>query len=101
MRRVITAKQGKFESLNDYYNRYSDLIQVAEAQWGTLYPYDPVAEGGENWMQFRSRVGAFIEHLRRKFDHKASTPEEIAEESAIVVCHGGVIEACFEYVFES
>lgn len=69
--------------------------------WGTLHPYDPVAEGGENWMQFRSRIGGFIESMLARFDHNRPSDDEArAENSIIVVCHGGVIEAFFEYVFE-
>ena len=34
MRKVIAAKQGKFESLNTHCNRFMDLVEVAEAQWG-------------------------------------------------------------------
>ncbi len=75
-----------------------------EKIWGTLQPYDPITEGGENWMQFRTRVGSFIESLLRTFDHIdysiRPTPQEEAEQSVLVVCHGGVIEAFFEYVFE-
>ncbi|MBI5927975.1 MAG: histidine phosphatase family protein [Chloroflexi bacterium] len=75
-----------------------------ERVWGTLQPYDPITESGENWMQFRTRVGSFIESLLRTFAHidysTRPTPEEEAEQSVLVVCHGGVIEAFFEYVFE-
>jgi 2,3-bisphosphoglycerate-dependent phosphoglycerate mutase len=76
------------------------LPKYHENVWGTLYPYDPVAENGENWMQFRSRVGSFIESMLQQYDHTPPTSaEEKAEQSIIVVCHGGVIEAFFEYVF--
>ena len=69
--------------------------------WGTLYPYDPITANGENWMQFRTRIGIFIESLIRSFDdHVPQTAEATAEQSILVVCHGGVIEAFFEYVFE-
>lgn len=69
--------------------------------WGTQQPYDPVTNNGENWMQFRARVGAFIESLIRRFEtHQTRSAEEKAEQTIIVVCHGGVIEAFFEYVFE-
>lgn len=79
----------------------SNLPSYIEGRWGTLYPYDSVTEGGENWMQFRSRVGGFIESLRREFDnHNPTTQEEREAQSAFVVCHGGVIEAFFEYIFE-
>jgi broad specificity phosphatase PhoE len=77
------------------------LSRYIEGIWGTLQPYDPLTAFGENWMQFRSRVGSFIEGQLRAFDnHVPVTADEIAEQSLIVVCHGGVIEAFFEYVFE-
>ncbi len=79
----------------------NQLGQYIEGLWGSLNPYDQLTPNGENWMQFRARVGSFIESLLRSFDsHEANTPATIAEQSVLVVCHGGVIEACFEYVFE-
>jgi 2,3-bisphosphoglycerate-dependent phosphoglycerate mutase len=81
-----------------------DLKPYFEKVWGTLQPYDSITEDGENWMQFRTRVGSFIEDLLRVFadiDYtKRPTPEEEVAQSVIIVCHGGVIEAFFEYVFE-
>ena len=38
MKKVISLKQGKFESLTAYYNRFIDQVQVTEAQWGNLSP---------------------------------------------------------------
>lgn len=68
--------------------------------WGTLYPYDLVTPNSENWMQFRTRVGKFIEQVLRSVSNgPAETPEARATQTVLVVCHGGVIEACFEYVF--
>ncbi len=79
----------------------SEETRYIEGVWGTQLPYDPVTGNGENWMQFRSRIGTFIESLIRMFDnHSPSTEEERIAQSIIVVCHGGVIEAFFEYVFE-
>lgn len=63
-------------------------------KWANLQPYQPVCEGGENWMQFRARIGSFIEHLL------LDLPETHAEIVHAVVCHGGVIEGFFDYVFE-
>lgn len=81
-----------------------DLKPYFEKVWGTLQPYDSITEDGENWMQFRTRVGSFIEDLLRVFadiDYTTRpTPEEEVAQSVIIVCHGGVIEAFFEYVFE-
>lgn len=75
--------------------------------WGTLRPYEPVTVGGESWMQLRSRVGSFIESLlpipprgvSRTMQHLADA-ESHADHVVVVVCHAGVIEAFFEYVFE-
>ena len=53
--------------------------------WGTLYPYDPITANGENWMQFRTRIGIFIEFLIRSFDnHSPETSDAIAEQSILV-----------------
>lgn len=84
--------------------------------WGTLRPYEPVTDSGESWMQVRARVGSFIESLipARTRTKWPDSPEDIAENAAaspiggsdaddrtvVVVCHAGVIEAFFEYVFE-
>jgi probable phosphoglycerate mutase len=79
----------------------SELPSYIEGTWGTLYPYDAVAEDGENWMQFRSRVGSFIESLIRMFDdHAPKNAEERVDQTVLVVCHGGVIEAFYEYIFQ-
>jgi probable phosphoglycerate mutase len=79
--------------------------------WGTLQPYEPVTTGGESWMQVRARVGSFIESLipapprgtsrtmQAGRDSIGETPEH-ADQVVMVVCHAGVIEAVFEYVFE-
>jgi probable phosphoglycerate mutase len=76
------------------------LPKYHENVWGTLYPYDPVAEKGENWMQFRTRIGSFIESMLKEHNHvPPQNAEELAAQSIIAVCHGGVIEAFFEYVF--
>jgi len=88
--------------------------------WGTLRPYEPVTENGESWMQVRARVGSFIESLiptpPRGAGRGVAAPTtgadslgvsvpgagdvEGQEETVVVVCHAGVIEAVFEYVFE-
>ncbi|MCB9437440.1 MAG: histidine phosphatase family protein [Anaerolineales bacterium] len=79
---------------NERLERYMDNL------WGSLQPYDAVTRHGENWMQFRSRVGAFIEDkLRTLATPNDSTPETTNNQRVLVVCHGGVIEAFFEYVF--
>ena len=74
--------------------------------WGTLRPYEPVTVGGESWMQVRARVGSFIESLipmpPRGMSRTTPVPDEpsAGEDVVVVVCHAGVIEAFFEYVFE-
>jgi 2,3-bisphosphoglycerate-dependent phosphoglycerate mutase len=82
--------------------READLAPYFPDMWGTLRPYEPVSEGGESWMHFRSRVGSFIEQLvpaRNRFGD-LELAEELGDRKALVVCHAGVIEAVFEYVFE-
>ena len=79
-----------------------ELMPYVPDMWGTLRPYEPVTDGGESWMQFRSRVGSFVEHLipaRDRFGD-AEVAAELEDERALIVCHAGVIEAVFEYVFE-
>lgn len=79
-----------------------DLVPYVPDMWGTLRPYEPVTDGGESWMQFRSRVGSFIEHLvpaKDRFGDR-EVAEELENERVLIVCHAGVIEAIFEYVFE-
>ncbi len=62
--------------------------------WGSTHPYQPVTENGENWMQFRARIGAFIEKLvQERSDNQAGY-------TVGVVCHGGVIEGVFEHIFQ-
>ncbi len=79
-----------------------ELMPYVPDMWGTLRPYEPVTEGGESWMQFRSRVGSFVEELVPAKD-RFGDPDVAAQlegERILVVCHAGVIEAVFEYVFE-
>ncbi len=66
-------------------NQYSE-------QWASVRPFAPsMADGNnvESLMHFRTRVGNFIEDIGDK--HRGET--------ILVVCHGGVIEACFQHVF--
>lgn len=68
--------------------------------WGTLDPYTPVTATGESWMQFRSRVGAFVETLAPTA-RRGRLGEVVPDRRRILaVAHGGVIEAIFEYIFE-
>ncbi len=60
--------------------------------WASERPFasiTPQVEGGETWMHFRTRVGLFIE------DAVARHPKQVV----VAVCHGGVIEAVFDHVF--
>jgi probable phosphoglycerate mutase len=68
-----------------------------------LDPYTPVTATGESWMQFRSRIGAFLEDLvpAARRNRIGSSPEEPSDPRRILlVAHAGVIEAVFEYIFE-
>ena len=44
LRRLTTSKQFKQESLAAHCNRFMDLVNVAEAQWGELAPLDMTLE---------------------------------------------------------
>lgn len=81
-----------------------DLRPYVPKMWGTQRPYEPVSEGSESWMQFRSRIGSFLESLvpvRGRFGDRTRDPDPAHDdEQLLVVCHAGVIEAAFEYVFE-
>ena len=71
--------------------------------WGTLDPYTPVTATGESWMQFRSRVGAFVETLvpaARRNRMGGPIEEPSNPRRILIVAHAGVIEAVFEYIFE-
>ncbi len=59
--------------------------------WGSTQPYKAISESGENWMHFRARIGGFLEWVIEE-----SSPDQAVG----VVCHGGVIEGCFEHVFQ-
>lgn len=79
-----------------------DLQPYVQDMWGTQRPYEPVTADGESWMQFRSRIGSFLESIvpvRGRFgSHEDSDVHD--DQVVLVVCHAGVIEAVFEYVFE-
>lgn len=63
-------------------------------RWGSLNPYDAITEQGENWMQFRARIGGFVEWLIDQYE------DDHLDMHIGVVCHGGVIEGVFEHVFQ-
>jgi broad specificity phosphatase PhoE len=60
--------------------------------WGSERPFatvTPVVEKGETFIHFRARVGLFIEELA----------ERHPKETIFAVCHGGVIDAAFDHIF--
>lgn len=61
------------------------------AVWPIEKPFAPVVstEGGESPMHFRIRVAGFIEELI----------ERHMNQHVIAVCHGGVMDAVFDYCF--
>ncbi len=68
-----------------------DLPNYGEL-WGSERPFDsitPKHEGGESMMHFRIRVGQFIEEMVCQFRDK----------HVIAVCHGGVIDAAVDHIF--
>jgi probable phosphoglycerate mutase len=66
-------------------NRYVDF-------WASARPFSPVmldAESAESFMHFRTRVGVFVEEIVEQ--HRSQT--------IVVVCHGGVVEATLQHIF--
>jgi 2,3-bisphosphoglycerate-dependent phosphoglycerate mutase len=61
------------------------------AIWHTERPFSRVtiSEGGESSMHFRIRVASFIEEML----------EQRPGQTVLVVCHGGVVDAVFDYCF--
>ncbi|MGB0387285.1 MAG: histidine phosphatase family protein [Ardenticatenaceae bacterium] len=60
--------------------------------WSTERPFlsiTPNVEHSETWMHFRTRVGLLIQEL----------VERHRDEIVIAVCHGGVVEATFDHIF--
>ncbi len=60
--------------------------------WGTARPFTPttvIPDPGESWMHFKIRVGAAIETII----------ENHHNQTVVVVCHGGVIDAAFDHIF--
>lgn len=60
--------------------------------WGTARPFaslTPKVEQGESFMHFRVRVGAFVEEVAER--HQGQT--------VVAVCHGGVLDAMFDHIF--
>lgn len=62
--------------------------------WFSERPFSPVAplvEGSETMMHFRTRIGIFIEDVVAH--HHGET--------VVAVCHGGVVEAAFDHIFNT
>ena len=60
--------------------------------WASERPFTtitPSAEGGETFMHFRTRVGLFLEQM----------VEQHRDQRVVAVCHGGIIDAVFDHVF--
>lgn len=69
-----------------------DLPREYADYWASERPFSTVTaftEGGESFIHFRTRVGIFLEEL----------VERHLEETVVAVCHGGVIEAAFDHIF--
>ncbi len=68
-------------------------IEYPADWWGTQRPNTRIAPDGESWMLFRARVSAFIEAITDAYGTRDP------QATVIAVCHGGVIEAAFDHVF--
>ena len=102
---AITAATGMAarpdDRLREFGNCYADGRPVPAAEmpiryaefWGTQRPYTPISERGESWILFRVRVGTFLDDILAR--HGDGDPET----TVVAVCHGGVIDATFDYVF--
>jgi probable phosphoglycerate mutase len=79
-------------------NRYdhqpwpNDALPAYGEYWSSERPFSsttPLVEGGETFMHFRVRVGLLIEEIAER--HR--------DQVVALVCHGGVIEAAFDHIF--
>jgi broad specificity phosphatase PhoE len=60
--------------------------------WASERPFStitPRVEMGETLMHFRTRVGSFIEDMAERHRGKV----------VVAICHGGVVEAAFDHIF--
>lgn len=79
----------------------TELKAFIETLWGSLQPYDLITANSESWMQFRNRVGTFIEELKRSYGPGSITKNgDYMPPHILLICHGGVIEAFYEYIFQ-
>lgn len=70
----------------------AELPKVFADYWGSARPFSPIViqgDLGETYMHFRTRVGLFIEQIATA--HR--------DQTVLVVCHGGVVEAAFDHIF--
>jgi len=89
------------DRLREFGNCYADgtavppeamPIQYAEF-WGTERPHMRISTRGESWILFRARVGGFLDEVLDEYgDGEPDT-------TVVVVCHGGVIDAAFDHIF--
>ena len=70
--------------------------------WASERPFSPVVsqvEGAETWMHFRTRVGLFVEEIVERYAGPQNPDEGDREAIVLAVCHGGVIDAAFDHIF--
>ncbi|MCD4685732.1 MAG: histidine phosphatase family protein [Anaerolineae bacterium] len=102
-----TGVQGaRDHRLREFGNCYADgrpvpldngeVIAYPTDWWGTQRPNTRISAEGESWMTFRVRVSAFLSEV--VVQHGSNGAED-AGKTVVVVCHGGVIEATFDHVF--
>ncbi len=70
-------------------------ITYPDDWWGTERPNSRITPDGESWMLFRVRVSAFMSQVVARYG--SLDPQA----NVVVVCHGGVIEAAFDHVFNT
>ncbi len=59
--------------------------------WASERPFSPIVPEGETWGDFVTRVGRFISEATARHAGEA--------EAALVICHGGVINAALDIAF--
>jgi len=70
----------------------NDLPRTYSEYWSTERPYSNITLDNPNvetWMHFRTRVSMFVQDMITKHQ----------EQTVVVVCHGGVIEAVLAHAF--
>lgn len=92
--------------LREFGNCYADgrpvpledgvIIAYPVEWWGTQRPNTRISAEGESWMTFRVRVSSFLAEIAAQHEHGGVAA---AARTVVVVCHGGVIEAAFDHVF--